>query len=163
MIASAIGMPYELLANDLSGVTFASGRHSILAYRRRLEALQYNVMVAMFLRPMMQAWLRLALGLGLLPGAPGDYPVRWIGPVIEALDPRQEVQSNIARVRAGFTPRSEIIARDGWDPETVDEEIAADNARADRHGAVYDSDPRKVTAQGQEQQSSATSAQEQPQ
>jgi len=151
LIASAVGMPYELLANDLSGVTFASGRHSILAYRRRLEALQYNVMVAQFLRPVLQVWLRLAIGLGLLPGTVQDYPVRWIGPVIQALDPRQEVQSDIARVRAGFISRSEIVARDGWDAEQIDEEIATDNARADRLGNIYDSDARQRTLQGQAQ------------
>jgi lambda family phage portal protein len=162
LIAAAVGMPYELLSGDLSGVTFASGRHSILAYRRRLEALQYNTVVAQFLRLVLQAWLRLAIGLGLLPGSPADYPVRWIGPVVQALDPRQEIQSDIARVRAGFLPRSEIIARDGWDAETIDSEIAADNARADRLGNVYDTDPRKVTVQGQEQQS-ATDAPGQPQ
>jgi len=31
-------------------------------------------------------------------------------------------------------------------------EIAQDNARADRLGNVYDSDPRHTTLQGQEQQ-----------
>jgi lambda family phage portal protein len=153
LIASAVGMPYELLANDVSAVTFASGRHSILAYRRRLEGLQYNVMVAGFLAPVLRAWLRLALATGALPGTIADYPVRWIAPVVQALDPRQEVQSDIARVRAGFMPRSEIVAREGWDSEVIDSEIASDNARADRLGNVYDSDPRKVTAQGQEQQS----------
>ena len=161
LIAAAVGMPYELLAGDLSAVTFASGRHSILAYRRRLEALQYNTMVAGFLAPVLRAWLRLATALGVLPGTPADYPVRWIAPVVQALDPRQEVQSDIARVRAGFIPRSEIVARDGWDSEQIDTEIAADNARADRLGNTYDTDARKVSLQGQQQQSeSAAQAQE---
>ncbi len=153
LIASAVGLPFELLANDLSGVTFASGRHSILAYRRRLETLQYNVMVSMFLRPVLGAWLRLAIATGALPGTVQDYPVRWIGPVISALNPQQETAADIARVRAGFTPRSEIIARDGWDAEQVDEELARDNRRADKLGLVLDSDPRRVTAQGQGQSS----------
>jgi capsid protein len=32
----------------------------------------------------------------------------------------------------------------GADPEDLDEEIAEDNARADKLGLIFDSDPRKV-------------------
>ena len=48
--------------------------------------------------------------------------------------------------------RSEAVSLTGWDAEQIDAEIAADNARADRLGNMYDSDARKTTQQGQEQQ-----------
>jgi capsid protein len=38
--------------------------------------------------------------------------------------------------------RSEAISANGYDAEDVDREIAADNARADDLGLVFDSDPR---------------------
>ena len=38
--------------------------------------------------------------------------------------------------------RSEAISANGYDAEDVDREIAADNARADGLGLIFDSDPR---------------------
>jgi capsid protein len=38
--------------------------------------------------------------------------------------------------------RSEAISGNGYDAEDVDREIAADNARADAMGLVFDSDAR---------------------
>ena len=45
-------------------------------------------------------------------------------------------------VRAGFTSRSEVALRQGYDAELIDAENAADIARADALGLAYDSDPR---------------------
>ena len=42
----------------------------------------------------------------------------------------------------GLMSRSEAISANGYDAEDVDREIAADNARADAFGLVFDSDPR---------------------
>ena len=45
-------------------------------------------------------------------------------------------------IRAGLISRSEAISGNGYDAEDVDREIAADNARADALGLVFDSDAR---------------------
>ena len=149
-IASALNVPYELLSGDVSQVTFASGRHSLLEFRRQLETIQHHLLVFQLCRPIWNAWTRLAAAAGVLPE--GDYStVRWIAPQIEMLDPAAETRNQVQRVRAGFISRSEVISRDGWDIEEIDAEIAADNARADKLGLTLDSDPRKTTAQGQEQ------------
>ena len=79
--------------------------------------------------------------------------VRWIAPLPEMLDAKGEVDAEIARIRGGLKSRSEAVAATGWDIDQIDAEIAADNVRADRLGLVFDSDPRKLTAQGQAQQS----------
>lgn len=158
-IASGLSVPYEYLSGDLSGVTFASGRHALLAYKRQLQSLQDHVAVFAFLRPVLKMWVRLAIAAGELPGTPEDYAdVRWIGPELEMLDPGADVSANVQKVRAGVLPRSEWIARTGWDAEQIDAELAADNARADSLGLVLDTDPRNTTMQGQQQQS--VSAQE---
>jgi lambda family phage portal protein len=156
LIASALNVPYELLAGDLSGVTFASGRHALLAYRRVLEFIQHHLMVHQLLRPVLATWLRMATALDILPGTPDTYnSVRWIGPVLSALDPKAETQAQIMRVRAGFTSRSEVVSQDGWDSETIDDENEQDRAREESKGLVYDTNPAKTTLQGQEQQSAA--------
>lgn len=155
-IASALGIPYELLANDVSQVTFASGRHALLEYRRQLESIQHHLIVFQLCRPVWTAWVRLAIAAGMLPGTQSDYAgVRWIAPLPEMLDAGAEVRALIQKIRAGLMPRSEAVSLTGLDAETVDEEIAADNARADRLRIVLDSDARKTTLQGQEQPTEA--------
>ena len=47
-----------------------------------------------------------------------------------------------AAIRSGLMSRSEAISANGYDAEDVDREIAADNARADSLGLIFDSDPR---------------------
>ncbi len=149
-IGSALNVPYELLSGDVSQVTFASGRHSLLEFRRQLESIQHHLMVFQLCRPVWNAWLRLAVAAGALPE--GDYSnLRWIAPQVEMLDPAAETRNLVQRNRAGYISRSEIVSRDGWDVEEIDVEIAQDNARADKLKLVLDSDPRKVTQQGQEQ------------
>lgn len=150
-IASALNVPYEILSGDVSQVTFASGRHALLEYRRQLESIQHHIVVFQLCRPVWEAWARLAVAAGVLPE--GDYTdVRWIAPQLSMLDQRMEVQSVVQQIRAGLISRSEAVSASGWDAEQIDAEIAADNARADGLGNVYDSDPRRTTLQGQEQQ-----------
>jgi len=48
----------------------------------------------------------------------------------------------LTAMRAGLLSRSEAISSFGYDAEDVDREIAADNARADALGLVFESDPR---------------------
>ena len=151
-IASALAIPYELLANDVSQVTFASGRHALLEYRRQLESIQHHLMVFQLCRPVWDTWVRFAVAAGALPGQAVNYSgVRWIAPLPEMLDTGAEVRALIQKVRAGFMSRAEAVALTGLDVETLDAEIAADNARADRAGLTFDSDPRKTAAQGQKQ------------
>ena len=148
-IAAGVGVPYEILSGDLSAVTFASGRHGLLDFKRTVETLQYSLMVQQFCAPVLKAWLRIAQALGTIQGDGGK--VRWIGPTIEMLDPRADTLAVVNRVRAGLMSRAEAVAQTGWRVEDVDAEIAADNARADLMGLVLDSDPRKVSQQGQTQ------------
>ena len=77
--------------------------------------------------------------------------MRWVGVPIPTLDSRMETQSTIQKIRAGLLSRNEAVRGSGVDVESLDREIAADNARADQLGLIFDSDPRKVTLQGQEQ------------
>ena len=91
-IASALNMPYEVLASDVSQVTFASGRHALLSWKRYLEMLINHVMVFQFCRPVWDLWVRYALTMGVLGGSIEDYrQVRWVAPPLEMLDGRAEV------------------------------------------------------------------------
>jgi len=149
-IAAGLGIPYEVLSGDLAQVTFASGRAGLLEFRRTVEAIQYGLLIPLFCEPVLRRWSELARAVGVLPGDADVEVRRWVAPEIEMLDRRAEVLTDLLRVRAGFASRSEIIGRTGWRAEDVDLEIAADNARADALGLVFDSDARRRTQQGQD-------------
>ena len=51
-------------------------------------------------------------------------------------------------IRAGLMSRSEAVSSFGYDAEDMDREIAADNARADAMGLIFDSDPRVTQKTG---------------
>lgn len=156
-IAAGVGVPYEILSGDLSAVTFASGRHGLLEYRRRLEYIQHGLLVPQLCAPVLRRWTEIAAALDML--SPGTGTVRWIGPQLEMLDPRAETLATVSRIRAGLMSRTEAVAQTGWRVEDIEREIAADNDRADELGLVLDSDPRKVTAQGQTQAQPVEAAQ----
>jgi lambda family phage portal protein len=149
-IASALSLPYELLTGDLSNVTFASGRSGLLCFERFCDA-AVQTFAYQFCRPVWQWWSRIMVATGELPEEILTAPVRWVGVPIPTLDSRMETQSTIQKIRAGLLSRNEAVRGSGVDVESLDREIAADNQRADQLGLIFDSDPRKVTLQGQEQ------------
>ncbi|UZR28093.1 phage portal protein [Methylococcus mesophilus] len=147
-VAAAMGITYEMLTGDLTQVNYSSIRAGLLEFRRRCEAIQHGVIVFQLCRPVWRAWMTQAVLEGALelPGfsrRPRDYlAVKWIPQGWQWVDPKKEFDALQTAIRAGLLSRSEAISAFGYDAEDVDREIAADNARADALGLVFDSDPR---------------------
>jgi lambda family phage portal protein len=145
-IAAGMGITYEQLTGDLTGVNYSSIRAGLLEFRRRCEQFQHQVIVFQMCRPIWQAWIDAAVLSGALPKAQDltpYYDVKWIPPGFAWVDPLKDIKAQIMAVRAGFKSRAEVVSEQGYDAEGIDSEIAADNARADSLGLEYDSDPRK--------------------
>lgn len=147
-VAAAIGITYEQLTGDLTGVNYSSIRAGLLEFRRRCEMLQHGVIVHQLCRPVWRAWLEQAVLAGRI-DAPGfarePHPyltAKWIPQGWQWVDPQKEFNALKLAIRAGLTSRSEAISSFGYDAEDIDREIAADNARADALGLRFDSDPR---------------------
>ncbi len=51
-------------------------------------------------------------------------------------------------MRNGTTSRRRVAAEEGYNLDELDAEIAADNARGDALGLVFDADPRKTSRAG---------------
>jgi lambda family phage portal protein len=150
-VAAAMGVTYEQLTGDLTQVNYSSIRAGLLEFRRRVESLQHAVIVHQLCRPIWQAWMDQAVleGVLTLPGyanaktAQRDYQAcKWIPQGWQWVDPLKEADAMKAAIRSGLMSRSEAISANGYDAEDVDREIAADNARADDLGLIFDSDPR---------------------
>jgi lambda family phage portal protein len=145
-IAAGMGITYEQLTGDLTGVNYSSIRAGLLEFRRRCEQFQHQVIVFQMCRPIWRQWIQAAMLSGALPATADDagyYDVKWIPPGFAWVDPLKDIKAQIMAVRAGFKSRAEVVSEQGYDAEALDREIAADNERADSLGLEYDSDPRK--------------------
>jgi lambda family phage portal protein len=155
---AGIGIPYESVSWDLEGVNYSSIRAGLLEYRRRIEQFQFSVMVYQFCRPVYRRWVNDAVLAGVLPQprTPAEwdalYAVEWRTPRWGWVDPLKDVMAMKEAVRCAFTSRSAVIHENGEDPEQVDADIAADNARAKDLGIVSDSDPAQTANSGAAQQ-----------
>jgi len=132
-IAAGVGMPYELASGDLSQVNYSSARLGLLEFRRRIAALQRNLLVARFLLPVWRRFLlleglagRIDMGLAMTAGAEFVFP-GWA-----QIDPLKETQADAKAIEARIKSRFEVIGARGRDPEVVDEEIRQDAASSAR-------------------------------
>ena len=153
-VAAAMGITYEQLTGDLSGVNYSSIRAGLLEFRRRCEMIQHSVLVHQLCRPVWSAWMEQAVLAGAIK-APGFAKNRrayvackWIPQGWQWVDPLKEFQAMLLAIRSGLMSRSEAISTFGYDAEDVDREIAADNVRADELGLIFDSDPRHTARTG---------------
>ena len=141
--AAGTGTPYEILSGDMREVNDRALRVVLNEFRRRLEQLQFGVYVHQLCRPVRAAWMDMAVLAGRLTLA--DYAqrrreylrTRWVPQGWAYIQPVQDIQARMMEVNAGFSSRSEMVLRTGYDAETVDTENAADQARARDLGLNY--------------------------
>ncbi|WP_257291589.1 phage portal protein [Endozoicomonas sp. ONNA1] len=147
-VSAGIGLPYEILSGDMKGVSDRALRVVLNEFRRRIQQIQHNLMVFQLCRPVWKRWLELAVLSGAISAPdfhrnPAHYrKVKWIPQGWAYIHPVQDVQSQNLAVRSGFKSRSEVVSEQGYDSEQIDDEIAADNQRADELELQYDSDAR---------------------
>ncbi len=146
-IAAGLGLSYEALTGDLSGVNFSSGRMGWLEFQRQIDDWRDNMILPMMLQPISRWFMQAAtIKLGSIPNTKAR--ILWTAPKREMISPRDEVPFAIEQVRAGLMSRSEYLRRAGYDPEVVEQEMAEDNRRADRLGLILDSDARHTKLVG---------------
>jgi lambda family phage portal protein len=154
-IAAAARVPYHALTGDMAQVNDRTIRVILQDFRRSLEQLQWQVLVHQLCQPVWTAWFDAAVVAGALPVPVGyfDDPepwqrVEWHPDRWPYIHPVQDVQAEEMLVRDGFASRSQVVKARGYDVEEIDRQQAADHAREDAAGLVYDSDPRKTTQAG---------------
>jgi len=142
-VAAGVGVPFELLTGDLREVNDRVIRVVLNEFHRRIEQRQFAVFIHQLCRPVRAAWLDAAVLSGAI--ALPDYEherraylkTRWAPQGWAYIHPVQDVQAAQMQVEAGFTSRSEVVLRQGYDAEMIDEEQADDAERARRLGLHY--------------------------
>lgn len=130
-IAAGVGLTFEALTGDLGEANYSSARVGLLEYRHRASMLQRLLIEDMFLCPLWQRWIEVRALAGEIPaGEIEDYrAVRFVAPGWAWVDPRNEVEAEVAAINAGLKSREEAVAARGRDINDLDEERARDRVR----------------------------------
>jgi lambda family phage portal protein len=163
-IAAGLGVPYSYLTGDMLKANYSNTRASLVDFRRRMEAMQWSVMVHLFCRPvwerfLREAYLSNALRLPEYESRAREYGyVEWIPPKVDWVDPAKDAKAEIELINAGLKSRTQAIIELGYDPEQVDQEIAADKERENRLGLSFgDTGGGKAEAPSEDQGGSVNS------
>jgi lambda family phage portal protein len=124
-IAAGLGLTYEQVSGDMSGVNYSSARVALIEFRRIVEAFRAHVLRPQFLEPVWRRCLTVAELAGVLPVGV-DQRCRWVAPCWEHVDPVKDVQSDVLAVEAGFKSKRQVVAEWGRDPDEVATEIAGE-------------------------------------
>lgn len=140
-IASGLGVPAHLIDYDLSQVNYSSLRGSLLDFKRRVEQVQFFMLIPMILNPVYRKWLAVEIATGRIPVPDGDpeawMKVAWLPPAFEMVDPQKDMAAEIAAIDAGLKSRRQAVAERGYNVEQLDREIAADRAREAELGLSF--------------------------
>ena len=138
-IASGLGVPAHLIDYDLSQVNYSSLRGSLLDFKRRVEQIQFFMLIPMMLNPIYRKWLMLEIATGRLDAQATEetFKVAWLPPAFEMVDPQKDMQAEILAINAGLKSRRQAVAERGYNVESLDREIAADNAREAELGLSF--------------------------
>lgn len=155
--AARFGVPYEVLTGDLRNISDRALKLILLEFQRLIEMDLWLYMIPQFCQRIRSAWWDQAVIAGALE-APG-YAVNasmyretlWMPEGWPYTHPVQDVTAAEKAIAAGLTSRSKLVLRRGEDPSDIDNEQAADNARADALGLRYTSDGRHAMAPAQPQ------------
>jgi lambda family phage portal protein len=141
-VAAGMGITYEALVGDLSGVNFSSGRMGRMEMDRNVSSWQWLLMVPQFLQPFGE-WFKDAWAARRGDERAFGAKIGWVPPHRILVDPNREITALRDKVRAGFASRQGVIRELGFDPERLMEEIKQDAEQADRAGVEFDSDARR--------------------
>ena len=81
--------------------------------------------------------------------------VEWSPPRFPSADEAKDIAARVAAMRAGLLNPLTAIGETGYTPDEVLAGYVEWNARLDKHGLIFDSDPRHMSQAGQTQVAAA--------
>lgn len=143
-IAVGIGITFDQLTGDLRQANYSSLRAGKIEFRRALEQLQLQTVIPHACDPVWAWFVEAAINTGQLPGEPADYPVNWIPPRNEPIDPTKDLEAEQIAVRSLFKPLSAVQREQGYDPADIYADMRQSLAAIDAAGLASDVDPRRA-------------------
>lgn len=139
--------PYFLMTGDPSQSNYSSQRALMLGFWANLDDWQWNMMVPQFCLPAVRRRMR------VLAAETGDrrfldVKPQFAMPVRRLLDPGKDLAALETELRLGALSYPDMLAQRGLDADEHLDAIAAFFAKADKHGLVFDGDPRRTARSG---------------
>lgn len=124
LIATGLGVPYEMLTGDMAEVNFSSARVRLLDFRRAVQQIQWLVVIPKLLVPIHEAFVEAAYLAGKIRSR--DMSVDFSPPKWDYVNPEQDVKADLAEIGAGLSTISEKLRQRGYDPDVVLSEWKSD-------------------------------------
>lgn len=137
-VASAAGVAYSSLANDLENVNYSSIRAGVLDERDEWMVLQ-NIVINQLLEPIFEDWLDLALLRGAILSQGSALPAAklekfrehvWQGRRWQWVDPMKDIEAAVLAIANGLASPQQIAMQTGRDVEEILDDLAAFQAMA---------------------------------
>ena len=157
-MAAGIGMTYDQLTGDLRQANYSSLRAGKIEFRRLVEQIQWHIVIPRLCVPVKNRFVSRAILAGILPDRREGYPVKWITPANEPIDPKKDLEADILAVRSGRQSPQEFISAWGRDWREVVADYSTFLEAIDKAKLTFDIDPRKpangqaVPAPGEQKQ-----------
>lgn len=132
LIASGMGVTYEMMTGDVSETNFSSARVRLLDFRRAVQRMQWLTLAPRLLRPIHVAFVDAGILAGKLRAR--DYAVEYSFPKWDYVNPLQDVQADLAEISGGLASISEKLRQRGYSPDDVFAELAADREKLEALG-----------------------------
>lgn len=145
-LGAGVDTPYDVISGDMSQANFSSLRAGRNEYYAFLGQVQWLTVIPLVCRPLWRWFVDMSQAMGLI--EPDPVPVEWDTPGFASVNPLQDIQADILAVRAGAMTLGQMIAKRGYNPIEVLEELARWNALLDELKLVLDSDPRRTQKAG---------------
>jgi lambda family phage portal protein len=129
-IAAGMGLPDWMLTGNVSQVNYSTARAAMIQLRTRVEAIQFNTLLPLLIRPIYERVITSAILSGKLDVELSDalafdmYPSK-----MAHLDPSKEAEGEKIAVESGFKSRRQVVAELGYSVEDIDLQIFADRER----------------------------------
>lgn len=151
-IASALGVSYTSLANDLEATSYSSIRQGALEERDFYRSVQ-QVMIDHFVEPVYEAWLEAAMEVDTLfmPIATFDkfsMASEFRGRAWNWVDPMKEMNAAVLGMKNGVLSLQDVAAQYGKDTEELLAEIQRDKSLMEQFGIKYALEPYGSTQMG---------------
>ena len=145
-----------MLTGDLTGVNYSSIRAGLVEFRRRMERLQYHLMIFKFCQPVAKwfleaVWMQRLANLPEYETSPDKYLPKWQTPLWDWVDPLKDVMADILEVRAGFDSRANKNAERGLDSEDITAQLIIEQGVKTAEELVLDTNTAKVNKAGTDQ------------
>jgi lambda family phage portal protein len=144
-VASALGVSYTSLSNDLEATSYSSIRQGALEERDHYRSLQ-SFMLEHFVRPIFDRWLESAMemdsfGIPLRQYERFRDAAEFRGRAWNWVDPQKEMNAALMGLKAGVLSLQDVASNYGKDVEELLSQIARDKSLMEQFGIQYALEP----------------------